>query len=316
MNEGNGRQVAVVEAGTGLLPVAQLRQELAAINTPAEALGVMDRAARTREAYRLMNHSVEECNGIAEVYLLATRKFGELVKDIPRGAPRGNANAAKQTHTDVGLISGTERQRNYARKVQEVAKENDILDYVRERTAEHEQASITDLLEWLEPGRHGNLQGIYEWYTPPAIIEAARAVMGGIDLDPASCAQANEIVQATEFYSEETDGLAQTWNGRVFLNPPFAHPTVKHFADKLLESFGAGSVEQAVWLSNACVDVGWWQDLAQLGSVCFHRGRIQFYGPDGKLQPPTLGQSIIYLGDNDAAFKEAFLPFGVVMVAM
>jgi hypothetical protein len=307
MKEGNGRQVATGKAAA-LAPVVALRQELAAINTPAEALGVMDRAARTREAYRLMNHSVEECNQVAEVYLLATRKFGEMAKDIPAHRPKANI--------DVGLMEGTPRQRQYARKVEATAKESDILDYVREVTSEHDQASIAGLLEWLEPGRHGNLQGIYEWYTPPAIIEAARAVMGEIDLDPASCAQANEIVQATEFYSEETDGLAQIWNGRVFLNPPFAHPTVKHFADKLLESFGAGSVEQAVWLSNACVDVGWWQDLAQLGSVCFHRGRIQFYGPDGKLQPPTLGQSIIYLGDNDAAFKEAFLPFGVVMVAM
>jgi hypothetical protein len=164
-------------------------------------------------------------------------------------------------------------------------------------------------------GRHGHLQGEYEWYTPAKIIEAAREVMGCIDLDPASCAFANDIVQAHKFFTEAEDGIAQEWQGCVFINPPFAHPTVKYFAEKLLSSFSAGSVEQAIWLSNACVDVEWWQDLAGIGTVCFHRGRIKFYGPEGKLQPPTLGQSVIYLGTEPQKFKKRFREFGVVLAA-
>jgi hypothetical protein len=61
-------------------------------------------------------------------------------------------------------------------------------------------------------------------YTPKHIVEASRTVLGGIDLDPASCALANELIQATAWYGPGSefgeDGLAEPWLGRVFLNPP------------------------------------------------------------------------------------------------
>lgn len=60
-----------------------------------------------------------------------------------------------------------------------------------------------------------------EHYTPSPIVEAARATMGGIDLDPASCLRANaRIVKATNFFTERDNGFMRPWKGRVFLNPP------------------------------------------------------------------------------------------------
>jgi hypothetical protein len=47
----------------------------------------------------------------------------------------------------------------------------------------------------------GRATGDYEWYTKPAYIEAARRVLGGIDLDPASCDLAQQTVKATAFYT-------------------------------------------------------------------------------------------------------------------
>ena len=59
-----------------------------------------------------------------------------------------------------------------------------------------------------------------EHYTPSVYVEAARSVLGAIDLDPASCAAANRTVQAARYYDKVDDGLAQPWHGRVFVNPP------------------------------------------------------------------------------------------------
>src|SRR5450432_2540331 len=60
-----------------------------------------------------------------------------------------------------------------------------------------------------------------EWYTPAKYIEAARAVMGSIDLDPASCKIANRTVKATRYCSKEENGLSKEWTGNIWLNPPY-----------------------------------------------------------------------------------------------
>ena len=59
-----------------------------------------------------------------------------------------------------------------------------------------------------------------EHYTPLAFVTAAREVMGGIDLDPASSPKANEQIQAKLIYTPENNGFTKPWHGRIFLNPP------------------------------------------------------------------------------------------------
>ena len=44
--------------------------------------------------------------------------------------------------------------------------------------------------------------GNYEYYTPIELVNAAREVMGSIDLDPASSETANKLIKATKFYKE------------------------------------------------------------------------------------------------------------------
>jgi hypothetical protein len=67
-------------------------------------------------------------------------------------------------------------------------------------------------------GRHSSESS--EHYTPSLLCEMARSVMGVIDLDPASCEEANRTVKARAFFSRAENGFTRAWNGRVFINPP------------------------------------------------------------------------------------------------
>jgi ParB family transcriptional regulator, chromosome partitioning protein len=147
----------------------------------------------------------------------------------------------------------------------------------------------------------------HDWRTPADIIDAAREVMGGIDLDPASCAKANEIVDATAFYTVREDGLRQPWNApRVFLNPPYG-PHLARWIPKLLAEHARGALTEAVVLVPARVDTRWFAMLDGWPR-CHVRGRLRFNGA-GTAPFPSI---VVYLGPNVDRFAEVFGSWGRV----
>jgi hypothetical protein len=158
-----------------------------------------------------------------------------------------------------------------------------------------------------------NNSGDNEWYTPPEFIEAARLVMGSIDLDPASSEVANRTVGAERIYTAADDGLTLTWSGRVWMNPPYEKGLIDRFAEKFRAEVAAGFVTQAVVLVNNGTDTRWFATLCKVATMlCFPTGRIRFYKPDGERGAPLQGQAVLYIGSQQEAFASAFARFGIV----
>lgn len=163
----------------------------------------------------------------------------------------------------------------------------------------------------------------HEWYTPKIYIDAARHVLGTIDLDPASCAQANEIIQATRYYSQEQDGLQQEWHGSVWLNPPYGRVPgrgnsssyQKLFTEKLLAGYRAGHISQAILLCLGNPGCHWFQSLYRY-PLCFVRGTIRFLRPDGSNGHFGFPLSFVYFGEQEQRFAETFRQFGHIVRAV
>jgi hypothetical protein len=151
-----------------------------------------------------------------------------------------------------------------------------------------------------------------EHYTPSIYVDAAREVLNGIDLDPASCAEANEVVRAKLFFSESQDGLSQDWAGSVWLNPPYGG-WAGDFVAKLMVEMAAGRVTDAVVLVNSnCTDTKWFQPLWD-GILCFTDHRINFYGGETERSGATHGSVFSYFGPRPVDFANIFRRFGAVV---
>ena len=174
--------------------------------------------------------------------------------------------------------------------------------------------------------RHYDPGATSEWYTPAKYLDAARAAMGGIDLDPASCAHANKTVQAATYFDRAADGLHRHWFGRVWLNPPYSGEGGKRvggfagkWATKLLAEYRAGRVEQAVMLVNLSVAYQRaFQAVARAGAVCMVDHRIAFISGATGLPQKGAPQAnmLLYLGDRRRHFAAEFGQFGAVLEAV
>jgi len=146
----------------------------------------------------------------------------------------------------------------------------------------------------------------YEWISSDDLIDNAHQIMGGIDLDPASSAKANEYVNAKHFFTPKDDGLnEQEWFGNVYVFPPkhsyFWHhmsqrwKMTRGLSPTLTSSYSIwwrimkhkwlkGEIEQGIYFANAPDMFMYCQDIFD-HPVCVFRTR------------PSLRQHFIHTGE-------------------
>lgn len=178
-----------------------------------------------------------------------------------------------------------------------------------------------------------------EWYTPEKYIDAVRKALGGsIDLDPASCDEAQAVVQASEYFTAEDDGLQYMWEANtVFMNPPYESRLIGQFVRKFYKAYDDNDFEHGIMLVNVRPDSPWFHVAFDASAVCFVNHRIRFVRPaaaavdepeldenddqddedgDGTDPKKALPQNgycasvFLYYGDEKERFVEAFKRFG------
>jgi hypothetical protein len=155
-----------------------------------------------------------------------------------------------------------------------------------------------------------------ERYSPVWLVEAARAVMGGIDVDPASCIVANKTVRAVTFFTKDINGLRQRWWGNVFLNPPFGKE-FRIWIAKLRREIELCRVQQAVVVGPGdllCSQNAPWFRVLLGGSFLLPHDRPWFVDAAGhECGGPRYGVFVAYLGQHQLRFARVFGGKGIIL---
>lgn len=260
-------------------------------------------------------------NIIAEQKIRTQRVLGRLIKE---GQGRGELrkrndnqyNASdKKKLADIGV---TKKQSSVYQKIADIPEEQ-FEKHIAEKKQNVENAvnelTTAGILHFANTGAHvSNNSGDNEWYTPKEYLDAVKSVMGCIDVDPASSQIANTIVQAATYYTVADDGRNKDWTGNVFMNPPYAHPLIDEFTNKLISEIQSGNTKQAIVLVNNATETKWFQSLAnKAAAVCFPQSRLKFWSPE-KVSVPLQGQAFLYFGNDIKAFRSEFGKYGFVAV--
>lgn len=170
------------------------------------------------------------------------------------------------------------------------------------------------------------------WMTPVPIVEAARSVLGEIDLDPATHSQAQTRVKAKHFFTAAEDALSFQWCVRVpgkeplsvFCNPPGGkvgnRSKTQLFWHQLLRLQVFDRLKHAVFLAFSIEALQTTQKpdypcMLQF-PICVPRTRVKFdlVGRPGACSP-SHSNVIVYVPgtvDRRAEFKSVFEQFGYV----
>jgi len=289
------------------------RERLEAVKASIRAI---DKVGLAKEVHE---QKLAEAQELAEAVTDAEVRMGQLLKAIPKATANNNPTGlSKPQSIPHDTLGGAKPKTEVAKEIglnkiqvshfQQMASHPEAVERAKQEARDNGQVlSRSAVLQEIKKPHVVNNSKDDEWYTPPKYIEAAREVLGTIDLDPASNDFANQTVKASTYFTEEINGLEQEWFGNVWMNPPYSTALLTKFADKLVES----DISQAIVLVNNATETAWFEKMiSKASAILFHKGRIRFVKRDGEHGAPLQGQAFIYYGDNPERFLEVFSQFG------
>ncbi len=296
-------------AGNTLVKIGLLEKRLTRDNTPAQAMDTEAMAA-AGAAYHKERNDYENLVGYARLYILARRNTTRICEPFaPVWGGDRRSGQFQDFNIEILNFGFTPLQWHRRKKELEVTEE-DIESYIDDCIEKNVEPTTFGLLRYalqIIGDSTGN-----EWWTPAPYIESVRHVLGEIDLDPASCEEANRIVGAKQIYTEEDSGLQHPWTGRIFMNPPYS--ANQDFAEKMCKEYKEGNVTEAVVLLGAhAIETKWFAPYWDF-TLCFTGHRIKFNTPTGPAIAGNIAGSVfIHLGKDGHKFAEEFNKHGYVV---
>jgi phage N-6-adenine-methyltransferase len=274
-----------------------------------EVKDVIDKAVALKAYARQAKNKDLEADAFS-IRVRAERRLGQMIAALrdagllakgarepgtSRGTTRVEEKPTSITFTEIGIDKNLADRARKSAAIDEAAFEGRV-----SKGREKIQSAVREYTKAIFTGEN-------DWYMPDEYLEAARQVLGRIELDPASSDAAQAKVRAERYYTREIDGLQQEWRGSVWLNPPYERALIDEFVHQMVEKVDARRVLSAIMLTHNYTDTAWFHAAAHACSaLCFTRGRIRFYDADGEVASPTQGQAFFYFGADAAKFVEVF----------
>jgi hypothetical protein len=154
-----------------------------------------------------------------------------------------------------------------------------------------------------------------EYQTPRAYVIAARLVMNGIELDPATSLETNERLRIPNIFTKYDSAFNYSWFGNIWLNPPYSKPNLTNWTKYLVNEWVLDHFRQSIYLIPAFTSEKWFQPLFLL-PICFTNHRIQFLLENKIQDQPRFSNAFVYFGKTkygNNKFAEVFSKFGTVI---
>lgn len=132
-------------------------------------------------------------------------------------------------------------------------------------------------------GHQSNVPLSEDWITPRWLIER----LGPFDLDPCA-SKMQPWPTATHHFTVDDDGLKQSWDGEVWLNPPYGRETWMWMSKLAYHGTGIALIFARTETAGFFAQV--W---AQATSLLFIKGRLDFHRPDGSTERNAGAPSVL-----------------------